>query len=152
MKETLPLFTRKARGHKTVFVEDECLEPLIKKGQYAVINTHDRRPREAELYVVRYSSPLGQSTYIKQASSRLLNVTAPGAKPSRVWFLDEFRGFRRTGSVEHQGRRVPVFAGLSDGPYKGDDLRERLVGRVVGYAMSPLESALMNGAAAVLSG
>jgi hypothetical protein len=33
---------------------------------------------------------------------------------------------------------IPVFAGMSDGPYNPGHLKKKLLGRVVGYAGAPL--------------
>jgi hypothetical protein len=54
------------------------------------------------------------------------------------WFggLSGLAGFRRTNETVFGG--IPVFAGLSDGPYKPRHLRKKLLGRVVGYAEAAL--------------
>ena len=51
---------------------------------------------------------------------------------SPVWWLSDLAGFRQTGDMSG----VPLFAGLSDGPYDAAEqyLQTRFIGRVVGYA------------------
>jgi hypothetical protein len=52
------------------------------------------------------------------------------------WWASGLAGFRRTNETVFGG--IPVFAGLSDGPYKPRHLRKKLLGRVVGYAEAAL--------------
>ena len=73
---------------------------------------------------------------IVQARQDQLNITGPGAAPSLVSWIGDLRGFRQTDEVMFGN--VPVFTGLSDGPYRTEHLQSKLIGRVVGVAFSPL--------------
>ena len=53
-----------------------------------------------------------------------------------MWFVGDLRGYRQTSEVAFDS--IPVFAGLSDGPYRTEHLQSKLIGRVVGVAFSPL--------------
>jgi hypothetical protein len=53
-----------------------------------------------------------------------------------IWWVGDLAGFRRTDETAIGG--VPVFAGLSDGPYSARHLKKKLLGHVVGYALAAL--------------
>jgi hypothetical protein len=61
MSDKLPLFTRLPKGHRTVFVDDDGSEPLLQKGQYAVIDGTDRKPRHGKVYAVASRSPFADT-------------------------------------------------------------------------------------------
>jgi hypothetical protein len=71
------------------------------------------------------------------ARTGLANITGPGAEPSLVWWLGSLRGWHKTDEVVFGS--IPVFAGLSDGPYETESLQSKLIGRIVGVALSPLD-------------
>lgn len=121
--------------HKTFLVRDGGSSPHLRKGEYAVIDTADRDLQSGELYVIQYESG-ERRREISQAKSDHLNITGPGAEDSLVWWMRDLRGFRKTDETVYGG--VPVFAGLSDGPYRTEHLQSRLVGRVVGVAFTSL--------------
>jgi hypothetical protein len=64
----------------------------------------------------------------------------PNGRQQLVWWATALAGFRATG--ETMFGSVPVFAGLSDGPYNARHLKKKLLGRVVGYAEAPLAGLL----------
>lgn len=122
-------------NHKTFLVRDGGSAPHLRRGEYAVIDTADRDLQSGELYVIQHGSGERRRA-ISQAKSDYLNITGPGADDSLVWWMRDLRGFRKTDETVHGG--VPVFAGLSDGPYETEALQSRLVGRVIGVAFTPL--------------
>lgn len=137
-RSSLPLFTRLPKGHRTVFVDDSASEPLLQNGQYAVIDITDRKPRHGKLYAIGSRSTLDDaSPHIRLVESGTCDI---GRGKQRVWSMRDFRGWRQVGTtIGFDSRRIPVFAGLSDGPYETAYMqRKLLLGRVVGYAMSPL--------------
>lgn len=134
-RSPLPLFTRLPKGHRTIFVGDGGSKPLLQNGQYAVVDSADCKPRHGEVYAIKSLS--GRAPYLMLVESSMCNI---GRGPQRVWWMKEAAGWRRVGTtIDTDARRIPVFAGLSDGPYKTSYMqRKLLLGRVVGYAMSPL--------------
>lgn len=140
MSNKLPLFTHLPKGHRTIFVDDSASEPLLQNGQYAVINADDRKPRNGCLYAIANRSVFTDAPpCLKLVESSRANI---GRGLQRVWWLKDFAGWRQLGTTDHPyspGSRIPVFAGLSDGPYETAYMqRKLLLGRVVGRAMSPL--------------
>ncbi len=137
-RQALPLFMSLPKGHRTVFVDDGGSEPFLQKGQYAVIDTADRKPRHRKLYAINSRSPFSDAApYVKAVESDMCDI---GRGRQRVWWIKDAAGLRRVGTaVDTNSQRIPVFAGLSDGPYETSYIqRKLLLGRVVGYAMSPL--------------
>jgi hypothetical protein len=115
-------------------VEDDASAPHLRIGEYAIVDLGDREIQNGELYVIQVG--FSRSRYIKQVQSDLLNITGPGAEPSPVWWLSDLRGFRKTNEIALA--RIPVFAGLSDGPYTTEDVQSKVLGRIVGYAVRSL--------------
>ena len=65
------------------------------------------------------------------ATSTYCNITGPGAEETLVWWLKDLRGVHDTGQ---RLDGIPLFAGLSYGPYRAEDLLRQIAGRVVGFA------------------
>jgi hypothetical protein len=128
--------------HKTFRVRDDGSDPHLHEGEYAVIDTTDRELQHGELYVIQYENGR-RSRHITQAAAERMNTTGEQAEPSLVWFMRDLRGFRKTN--EGMGG-IPVFAGLSDGPYRTEHLQSKLIGRVVGVASSALGKLLAQAA------
>ena len=114
--------------HAIFLVEDDGSEPHLHRNEYAVVDTTDLSPAHGELYLVQFSEH--GARHAKQIKSDWLNITRPGAEPSLVWWLCDLRGFRKTDDRLHG---IPVFAGVSDGPYQTEYLASVGVGRIVGY-------------------
>jgi len=130
----LMLFDSLPLGHGTFRVTDAGSEPHLKTSEYAVVDLLDRELQHGEIYVVHGSSGIRRRR-INQARSSYCNITGPGADESLVWWLGDIRGYRKT---DERLEGIPVFAGLSDGPYLAENLQWRLVGRVVGFASKSL--------------
>lgn len=117
---------------KTFLVENDDSAPFLKKGQYAVVDTSDREPEHDEVFLM-------DSSY-GERRRRLVLVTSSYEQMTRrgpkrcVWWTKSVAGWRRVGTTNG----VPTFAGLSDGPYYSDGLKEDIVGKVVGVAFAPL--------------
>lgn len=131
----LTLFESLNPEHKTFRVRDAASAPHLKEGEYAVVDVGDRDLQHGELYLIQYESG-ERRREIVQAHQAQLNITGPGAARSLVWWVGDLRGYQQTGEVMFGN--VPVFAGLSDGPYRTEHLQSKLIGRVVGVALSPL--------------
>ena len=144
-RSTVSLFTRLPKGHQTVCVDDATSEPFLQKGQYAVIDGSDRKPRHGEVYAIKSHS--GRSPYLMLVESSICDI---GRGPQRVWWMKAACGWRQVDTtVGPNLQRIPVFVGLSDGPYRAAHLTKKfLLGRVVGYAMSPLGKQLVGEEAA----
>lgn len=129
----LPVFNVLPAKHVTFLITEDGAEPHLRKGEYAVIDTTDRDLQHGELYVVQDGSGR-RSRRLYQARADHLQL-GTGTRKSLCWWLGDLRGYRR---ADDQGIGVPVFAGLSDGPYRTQDLQSKLVGRVVGLAFTAL--------------
>jgi hypothetical protein len=130
----LTLFDTLPQGHVTFLVTEDGAEPHLRRNEYAVIDTTDREPQHGELYLVQSQSGV-RRRYIVHATRSYANITGPGAADSEVWWLGDLRGFRQT---REKIGNIPIMAGLSDGPFRAENLQSKLVGRIVGVALSSL--------------
>jgi hypothetical protein len=131
----LTLFDTLPQGHVTFSVTEDGAEPHLRRNEYAVIDTTDREPQHGELFLIQHEGS-SRRRYIVHVRRSYANITGPGAEKSLVWWTGDLRGFRRTSEEASGG--IPVYAGLSDGPYRTEHLQTKLIGRVVGVALSPL--------------
>jgi hypothetical protein len=129
-------------GYCTFRVKGDGSAPHLCQNEYAVIDTLDRDIQHGELYVIQHEGGR-RSRWLAQARVDYLNITGPGAEDSLVWWMGDLRGFRRT---DESFDGIPVFAGMSDGPYITEHLQSKLIGRVVGVAFSPLHPFLAESA------
>jgi hypothetical protein len=118
----------------TFLTSEDGAEPHLCKGEFAVVDTTDRDPQHGELYVIQYDG-FERRRVLVQVQSDRLNITSPGAKPSLVWWCSDLRGWRRT---DEEMLGCPIYAGMSDGPYRTENLQPKLIGRVVGVAFTAL--------------
>jgi hypothetical protein len=121
-------------NYQTFYVRTDGSELDLKHGKYAMIDTTDTEPVHGELFVVQH-----RAASVGGGSCRLPRP-CPDQLPGlqRVFWTGDLRGNRKAGTVDG----LKLFEGLSDGPYQPEDLRGELVGRVVGYAPSPLGNQL----------
>jgi hypothetical protein len=122
-------------GLKTFLVENDGAAPHLKIGEYAVVDTADCELQHGELFLIQYGG--GERVRaLMQARSDHLTIGGPDADPEQVWWVGDLAGFRKTSERAPGG--IPIFAGLSGGPYRTEALQDHLIGRVVGYAFSSL--------------
>jgi hypothetical protein len=137
----LGTFDRLEPGHRTFLVDDNRSVPHLRPNEYAVIDTSDRELQHGELYLVQFGTGRG----IFQARSTMLRLGG-WTEPGIVWWVRALRGMPTPDQMEvireTAARRgmIPVFDGLSDGPYETDHLQSKLIGRVVGVAFSALDA------------
>lgn len=134
----LTVFDLLPAKHVTFLVSQDGAEPHLRKGEYAVVDTTDREPQHGELFVIQYEGQ-ERRRHLVQVRSSMLNITGPGAKPSQVWWCGDLRGWRKT---DERMLGCPVYAGLSDGPYRTEHLQSKLIGRVLGVAFTALGNQL----------
>jgi hypothetical protein len=120
----LTIFESLPCGHNTLLIADDASAPHLKAGEFAVIDTLDCELQAGELYLIQYSS----GRHIVQIRS-----TSSG------WWASDLAGYRQT---DQKIFGVPVFAGMSDGPYTPGQLKKKLLGRVVGYSETALGALL----------
>jgi len=120
--------------HATFLITEDGAEPHLRRDEYAVVDTTDTELQHGELYVLQLGT-YERPRRVIQARSSYVNITGPRARRSLVWWCDDLRGFRKT---DETCLGCPVFAGVSDGPYLTEDLKSKLVGRIVGVAFSAL--------------
>jgi hypothetical protein len=121
-------------GHGTFLIRESGSEPHLKIGEYAVVDQLDHELQHGEMYLIQ-DTPGERHRRIAQATSSYCNITAPGAEESLVWWLRDLRGMHDTGQ---RVDGVPIYSGLSDGPYRAENLRRQIAGRVVGFAQKSL--------------
>lgn len=131
----LPLFQSLEPNLKTFRVDDNGSEPHIRFGEYAVVDPTDRDPTHDELFIIQYDGG-ERRRHVVHVRSSYVNITGPGAADTLVYWVSDLAGFRQVSRSELGG--IPVFAGLSDGPYTSEHLKQKLIGRVVGIAKSSL--------------
>jgi hypothetical protein len=122
----LTIFDSLPRNRRTLLIEDDASAPHLKVGEYAVIDTTDRKPQSGELYVIQYSN-----------GPDIVQIR----KNEIGWWARDLAGYRHTNEKIFG---LPVFAGMSDGPYTPGLLKKKLLGRVVGYAETALGGLLGN--------
>jgi hypothetical protein len=138
----LTVFDTLPAKHTTFLTTEDGAEPHLCKGEFAVVDATDRKPQHGELFVIQNQGSERRRRLIQVRSSRL-NITGPGAKPSLVWWCGDLRGWRKT---DEKMLGCPVYAGLSDGPYRTESLQAMLIGRVVGVAFTALGNQLARAA------
>jgi hypothetical protein len=119
----LTIFESLPPGHNTLLIADDASAPHLKVGEYAVIDMTDREPQAGELFVIQYDS-----------GDRRRHIVQIRSTPSG-WWASDLAGYRQT---DEKLYGIPVFAGMSDGPYTPSLLKKKLLGRVVGYAETAL--------------
>jgi hypothetical protein len=126
----LTLFETLPDGHRTFRVLDDASAPHLKEREFAVIDTTDREPQHGELFVIEHPGG-SRSRHVVQVKAGMCQIKSAGPE-SPVWWLGHLAGFRRVGDIEG----IPLFAGLSDGPYDAAEpyLEKQFLGRVIGYA------------------
>jgi hypothetical protein len=124
----LTVFDSLPRNHRTILIRDDASAPHLKAGEYAVIDTTDRELQSGELYVIQYDSG-DRRRHLVQI--RTGHITTDSGRRELVWWVGDLAGFRQT---DEKIFGLPVFAGMSDGPYTPGLLKKKLLGRVVGYA------------------
>jgi hypothetical protein len=115
--------------HSVFPVTDDASAPHLRKGEYAVVDATDRDPQRGELYVIQEGD---YPPRIVQVRAGEANIIGPSAAPSLVWWVGDLRGWRRVGGDRVPEGNIPLFEGLSDGPYLTQGLRSQLIGRIVG--------------------
>jgi hypothetical protein len=129
----LTIFESLPPGHSTLRITDDASAPHLKAGEYAVIDTADRELQAGELYLIQYSS----GRHVVQI--RTGHITTDSGRRHLVWWASDLAGYRQT---DEKIFGLPVFAGMSDGPYSPGLLKKKLLGRVVGYAETALGALL----------
>jgi hypothetical protein len=125
----LTIFESLPCGHNTLLISDDASAPHLKAGEYAVIDTLDRELQAGELYLIQYSN----GRHVVQI--RTGQITTDSGRRQLVWWASDLAGYRQT---DEKFFGIPVFAGMSDGPYAPGQLKKKLLGRVVGYAETAL--------------
>ena len=134
----LTVFTRLPPGHATFRVGDDGSAPHLNEHEFAVVDITDRGLQHGELFIIQYESG-NRRRRIVQVRSNYTQITPTGQK-QLVWWTGDLAGFRRVGDCP--AGDIPMFAGLSDGPYRAHHLQAKLIGRVVGFAATSLGNQL----------
>lgn len=119
----LPIYKCVPAGCMGYLVTDRLTEPHLRLGEIAIIDTADRDPVLWELYLIKYNHPFEDDGRLEIVQV-LRNKFGP--------LDDGSEGLNVGPYVKDQ--HIPGYGmcRMVDGPYKPHDLRERLLGRVVG--------------------
>jgi hypothetical protein len=132
----LTLFETLPPGHKTFLVDDGSSAPHLKPGELAVIDTTDTELQKGEVYLIQYEG-YRRPRHLMQINIGTIGTFKGGVQT--VWWARDLAGFRQVDTTVAPGLgSIPVYSGLSDGPYRAQVLRRKLLGRVVGYSETAL--------------
>lgn len=108
---------RLPEGCVTYPVLDRRHEPLLKVGEWVIVDPEDREPRGGELFVIQWQSG-GAPSVVELQQMRSCSLWAVGAR---------HRGTNAKALVFGQPGEI-----VGDFGYRSEQLAERLLGRVVG--------------------
>lgn len=108
----LMMFDTLPAGCKAMLVTDDYCAPHIRAGEFVVLDTADTTPRNGEVYVIQW---IGGRTNVCQA--RVSEMASNGCGET-MWAV---------GAIKQPG-----FRGWCDGWWKTDQLKEKLMGAVIG--------------------
>src|SRR6476660_5524081 len=137
----LPNFDNLPKGHSTFWVSDDAGAPHLEIGEFAVIDTTDRKLQHGELYVMQGDTGRRKRSIVQAKIDRSgVQFVDDAGEPTNevVWQTCQLRGFRKVGETDSG---TPLFTGLSD-CYPAEWLEDRLLGRVVGVSGGPLGNLL----------
>lgn len=133
----LPTFEHLPGGHATFWVNSDGSAPHLNIGEFAVIDTTDRKLQHGELYLKQSDTGLRDRSISQAKLDR--SVLRVDDEDEPLWVLHQLRGFRRARKLDSG---IPLFTGLCDGHYPTSWLEEQLLGRVVGVSSAPLGALL----------
>lgn len=118
------IYDRVPEGCAAYLVPDARHEPLLRPGEWVIVDLTDREPAEDELFVIQWQS--GPSGPQVVECGLMPKLTAQWAQP--VWAV----GARHRGvNTRALGFGAPGNI-VGDFPYKSPQLTERFLGRVIG--------------------
>jgi hypothetical protein len=117
-------------------VVDGWSAPHLKPGEFAVVDTNDREPANGELYVITWSPGTDhEKREITQITGRMMVVCDPQTHeplpPAIRWFAGDYVRPRGRDELQDWIAKGRVLR-LSEGPFRTEHLREKLVGRIIG--------------------
>lgn len=116
---------------------DQYSQPHIRPGEFVVVDTRDKTPRDGEVYVIQWQS--GRRC-ICQTSASSVRSRRPGEtewSDDPQWIVHSLKRLHGRAIADAQARaaetgKIAVLPGWSDGWFDTDHLREKLVGCVIG--------------------
>jgi len=122
--------------HATFRIKDDASAPHLKPGEFAVVDMSDTELQKGEIYLIQYEGPQ-QNRHIVQINTGVIGTLS--GRQQLVWWARDLAGIRQIETMDDPAfGQIPVFGGLSDGPYSPKQLRRKLLGRVVGYSKTAL--------------
>lgn len=122
-------------------VGTETAAPHIRRGEFAVIDPADREPMHGELFLIQWSAGAPQLVEAVHRKGRYGVGPDDATIETRLWFADV-----RKPMVNLAGE-VGAIGRWTDGPYRSEHFREKLMGRVVGIYQPDFRTALEGRAA-----
>ncbi|MBN8998868.1 MAG: hypothetical protein J0H54_05580 [Rhizobiales bacterium] len=113
LRALLP-FSEIPAGHLTVLVRDRRFWPHLHQGEFAVVDMSDREPEHRELFVIAYSDSRLQCGHVYEVCETVLRDR------DGLWSMRHGHGT------------------CTEGPIELRYLREKLVGRIVGFYVPAL--------------
>jgi hypothetical protein len=147
----LTMFESLPPGHVTFWVRDNTCAPHLRENEYAVVDTTDREPVHGELFIVQWQSGERRRAIVQARAGR--ERIAANAEPESIWWLGQglvppLNTEQIDAAVNAAAKRgtIACIGGRSDGLYLAADLRQKLIGRVVGVALTQLDEELAQAA------
>jgi hypothetical protein len=130
----LPSFDRLPPDHVTFWVSNDVSAPHLQIGEFAVVDTTDRKLQHGELFLMQGNTGRRERSIVQTKLDRSVEFE----NESEAWATHQLRGFRAAGEGSDG---IPLFTGLCD-HYPKEWLQEHLLGRIVGFSKGPLGNLL----------
>ena len=130
-------------GCTSFMCADDYSLPHIRPGEFVVVDTTDRTPRDGEVYVIHWSS--GRRNICQARRTKPMQHRSPGEtawKTDRLWTVGSLKRIMGRAAIEgwleeatEITRRTGViqqFPGWSDGWFGDDHLESKFLGCVIG--------------------
>lgn len=139
MLEPLQVFTGIPMGCRLVLISNNNCEPLIRAGEFVVVDTARREPTFGSLYAIAQSN--GPTVW------RLYDPLALGAYRSTAGQQEETyylgppvpQTFSEVSELAQRSRGTLLTCRMSDGSMYGSALRPKIIGQVIGVFRSDVE-------------
>lgn len=116
------------------FVENDESDPLLKHGEFAIIDTSITDPEDGALFLIEWNRGAREiveaNLRYNALSHRRTSRTPDGVSPPE-WWVGAFRRPRSLHEINEALARRHVLRTV-DGPYEASHLASKLIGKVVG--------------------
>lgn len=107
-------------------VVDMRVSPHFSRGEFAIVDEGDREPMHGELFLIQWDSGAREIVEVEQRTFNFYDSATRTSTPGDGWLAIAKSTMVTLGTGERSVGR------WFDGPYRPEQLRNKLVGRVVG--------------------